>query len=85
MVLTNKIRDTITYFIVEHLLETASEYGLLKSSLYLADAYLKSDTHPSKKIVFLFALMIALKKRMKNGFYLILKALFILKIFKLLS
>ena len=62
MVLTNKTRDAITYFIIEHLLQTASEYGLLMSSLYLADAYLKSDTHPSKKIVFLFALTIALKK-----------------------
>ena len=50
----------------------------------LAIDYLKSDSHlPKKK--FLFASMIALQKMMKNAFYFILKALFVLKIFKFLS
>ena len=45
---------------------------------------LKSCSHLPKKIV-LFALMKAALKMMKNDFYFILKALFVLKIFKFLS
>ena len=45
--------------------------------------FLKSDSHLPKKVV-LYGLMKAFKM-MKNAFYSILKALFILKIFKFLS
>ena len=47
-------------------------------------SFLKSDSYLPKKIV-LFALLKAFLKMMKNDFYFILKALFVLKIFKLLS
>ena len=42
---------------------------------------LKVGLSPSKKN-FLFALMIAPSKMIKNAFYFVLKALFVLKIFK---
>ena len=45
---------------------------------------LKSRLSPSKTNLFLFASMIVLKM-MENAFYFILKALFVLQIFKLLS
>ena len=45
---------------------------------------LKSGSHLPKKVV-LFALIKAALKMMKNDFYFILKALFVLKIFKFLS
>ena len=44
---------------------------------------LKSDSHLPKKIVICF--IKSLLKKMKNAFYIILKALFVLKIFKFLS
>ena len=60
----------------------------LCSSIETQDNYLKdllkSDSHLPKNI-FLFALMICPSKMMKNAFYFILKALFVLKIFKFLS
>ena len=45
---------------------------------------LKSDSHPTKKIFFI-CFNDSLSKVMKNTFYFILKALFVLKTFKFLS
>ena len=44
---------------------------------------LKSESHLPKKIA-LFATMKALEKMMKNAYYFILKALFVVKTFKFL-
>ena len=46
--------------------------------------WVKVGLSPSKKSS-LFASMLALQKMMKNAFYFIIKALFVLKIFKFLS
>ena len=46
--------------------------------------FLKPDSHIPKKIIFICFIESPLKM-MKNAFYLILKALFVLKIFKFLS
>ena len=48
------------------------------------DAYIKSDSHLPKKIC-VICLIESPLKIMKNAFYLILKTLFVLKIFKFLS
>ena len=65
-------------------LHIISPFRSLTINYYFARfSTLKSDSHLPK--FFLFALMIALQKMMKNAFYFTLKALFVLKILTFLS
>ena len=56
----------------------------LKQKWYPKIIKLKSDSHLTKKFLFICFNKSPLKM-MKNAFYFILKALFVLKIFKVLS
>ena len=69
--------------------QTAWQSVILWHSIYInyfkcMTHYLKSDSHLSKKIFFI-CFNDSPSKMMKNAFYLILKALLVLKIFKFLS
>ena len=59
-------------------------FFLLNSAKFPITPFLKSDSHLPKKICFI-CLNESPLKMMKNAFYFILKALFVLKIFKFLS
>ena len=76
----SKVFDTIN-----HDLLIAKPYArdFSNNRFKLLYSFLKSDSHLPKKIVICF--IESLLKMMKNDFYFILKALFVLKIFKLLS
>ena len=63
---------------------TFSSPQVIQSQKSPACLGVQSDPHPSKKICFIYLNESPLKM-VKNAFYFILKALFVLKIFKFLS
>ena len=69
--------------VIPTLIPTLSKFHKTKQKMF-PDAYVKVGFSPSKKIC-LINLIESPLKMMKNAFHFILKALFILKIFKSLS
>ena len=61
----------------------SAQHELLRNSFFQHDSKLKSGCHLSKKCV--VCLIESPSKMMKNAFYFILKAPYVLKIFKFLS
>ena len=81
----NYFRKTIPYLFTKFDWHIPPYISIVQSHLTLCSTYLlKVGLSPSKKLFLLFASMIVFQKMMKNAFYFILRALFVLEIFRFL-